>query len=362
MHLLATTGGVIDGAAEAIDLKQTPGDVVILSAADSELANLASAAEHTSFSVRLANLMLLQHNFAVDLYAEKTLAKSKLIIIRVLGGAAYWSYGIDVIQALARENNIKLVLLAGGNDVDQNLTARSTLPQADCERIRQYLAFGGPENCDYILNNAETPKPATPLVAAGFYREVPNAKFAIIFYRSVIEGGQTAPIDALIKSLGDCSAIYVASLKDKISATFIRENPHSPSVIISATSFAVGDEANDPLAAFDCPVLQVTLAGNTEEDWQARAACAPLILPCPSFCPNSMAEFTRAPFHSRPTQCGMKKPSAASSPTNRCQTASPMLLPSPKTGRHCAKPSTRRNTLPSSWQTIPTRTAASPMA
>jgi cobaltochelatase CobN len=276
MHLLATTGGVIDGAAEAIDLKQTPGDVVILSAADSELANLASAAEHTSFSVRLANLMLLQHNFAVDLYAEKTLAKSKLIIIRVLGGAAYWSYGIDVIQALARENNIKLVLLAGGNDVDQNLTARSTLPQADCERIRQYLAFGGPENagalyqfCDYILNNAETPKPATPLVAAGFYREVPNAKFAIIFYRSVIEGGQTAPIDALIKSLGDCSAIYVASLKDKISATFIRENPHSPSVIISATSFAVGDEANDPLAAFDCPVLQVTLAGNTEEDWQA---------------------------------------------------------------------------------------------
>ena len=43
MHLLATTTGVIDGGAEAIDLKQTPADVVILTAADSELACLAAA-------------------------------------------------------------------------------------------------------------------------------------------------------------------------------------------------------------------------------------------------------------------------------------------------------------------------------
>ncbi len=276
MHLLATTSGVIDGAAEAIDLKQTPADVVILSAADSELANLASAADHSVLSIRLANLMQLQHNFAVDLYAEKTLAKSKLIIIRVLGGAAYWSYGVDVIEALAREHNIKLVLLAGGNDVDQNLTARSTLNAADCERIRHYLAFGGGENakallqfCDHLLNGAEAPAPATPLDSAGLYHSRVQAKFAIIFYRSVIEGGQTAPIDALITSLdGDCTAIYVASLKDKTSATFIRENLDEPSVIINATSFAVGDEAADPLAAFNCPVLQVTLAGNTMEDWQ----------------------------------------------------------------------------------------------
>ena len=41
MHLLATTSGVIDGAAEAIDLNQSPADIVVLSAADSELAALA---------------------------------------------------------------------------------------------------------------------------------------------------------------------------------------------------------------------------------------------------------------------------------------------------------------------------------
>jgi cobaltochelatase CobN len=275
MHLLATTSGVMDGAAEAIDLKQNPADVVILSVADSELSNLATAANHSPLSIRLANLMQLQHNFAVDLYAEKTLAKSKLIIIRILGGAAYWPYGIDVIEALARARNIKIAILAGGNDVDQSLTLRSTLPQADCERLRQYLAFGGPENakslyqfCDHILNQNPAPTPATPLANSGFYHSSPSAKFAIIFYRSVIEGGQTAPIDALIKALGDCTAIYVASLKDRASATFLSENLGAPSVIINATSFAVGDEANDPLASFNCPVLQVTLAGNAEDDWQ----------------------------------------------------------------------------------------------
>ncbi len=276
MHLLATTSGVIDGAAEAIDLKQTPADVVILTAADSELANLANAAGHTSLTIRLANLMQLQHNFAVDIYAEKTLRESKLIIIRILGGAAYWAYGIEVIEALARENNIKLVLLSGGNDVDLNLTSRSTVNTSDCERIRQYLAFGGHINatallqfCDHLINNVNPPAPATSLAPAGIYHTHPNAKLGIVFYRSVIEGGQTAPIDGLIKALGgECTAIYAASLKDQSSAAFIRENFKSPSVIINATSFAVGDEAADPLANFDCPVLQVTLAGNTEAEWR----------------------------------------------------------------------------------------------
>ncbi len=275
MHLLATTSGVIDGAAEAVDLKQPPGDVVIISAADSELANLASAADHTSLSLRLANLMQLQHHASVDLYAEKTLANAQLIIVRVLGGAGYWPHGVDVIEALARERNIKLVLLAGGNDVDLSLSARSTVKPADCERIRQYLSCGGLENakallqfCGHVLHNTAQPQPAKPLANAGIYFTQPNAKFGIVFYRSVIEGGQTAPIDALIDSLGDCTAIYVSSLKDKFSAAFIRENFHTPLVVINATSFAVGDESNDPLAVFDCPVLQVTLAGSSQEDWQ----------------------------------------------------------------------------------------------
>ena len=45
MHLLAAQPGAIGDGSEAVDLGQTPGDIVVLSAADSELALLAAARE-----------------------------------------------------------------------------------------------------------------------------------------------------------------------------------------------------------------------------------------------------------------------------------------------------------------------------
>ena len=77
MHLLATTSGVIDGAAEALDLNQSPADLVVLSAADSEIASLATAFDELRHpGLRLANYLQLQHPLSVDLYIEKTLRLS----------------------------------------------------------------------------------------------------------------------------------------------------------------------------------------------------------------------------------------------------------------------------------------------
>ena len=48
MHLLAAQpGGIADGS-EPVDLGQSPGDIVVLSAADTELANLAAARDRKS--------------------------------------------------------------------------------------------------------------------------------------------------------------------------------------------------------------------------------------------------------------------------------------------------------------------------
>ena len=43
MHLLATMPGTIGDGSSAVDLAQTPGDIVLLSSADTETALLASA-------------------------------------------------------------------------------------------------------------------------------------------------------------------------------------------------------------------------------------------------------------------------------------------------------------------------------
>ncbi|HKT76707.1 MAG TPA: hypothetical protein VJQ78_08225, partial [Sphingobium sp.] len=73
MHLLTATPGTVSNGDEAIDLGQSPGDIVLLTVADSDLACFASAAAalgEQGPTVRLANLLQLKHPYSVDLYVE----------------------------------------------------------------------------------------------------------------------------------------------------------------------------------------------------------------------------------------------------------------------------------------------------
>jgi cobaltochelatase CobN len=290
MHLLATTSGVVDGGAVAIDLKQSPGDIVILSAADSELASLAAAVDQmqgNATQIRLANLLQLQHHYSVDLYTEHTLSKAKLVIVRLLGGKGYWPYGVARLLELS---DVKVAFLPGGMDVDAELRSLSTLSLHQWDTLRQYFATGGLVNFVNALGFARSivglcppPIAATPFASCALYfsaspQHSPAGNAAIVFYRSVVEGGQTVPIDQLIDALSKrnlaVTAIYVSSLKDKTCQDFLRDHfaAHQPDVIINATSFAVGNIEQDVLAQQNCPVLQVTLAGNSEEQWRESSS------------------------------------------------------------------------------------------
>ena len=106
MHLLQAQAGAVADGSEAVDLGQTPGEILVLSAADTELASLASA--HAAMgagqpSLRLANLMQLAHNLSVDLYAETMVAEARLVVVRLLGGVSYWPYGVEQIRAICEE-------------------------------------------------------------------------------------------------------------------------------------------------------------------------------------------------------------------------------------------------------------------
>ena len=103
MHLLVAEPGKIDGV-EAVDLGQSPGDVVVLTAADTEIAALAAARQRQEDgpSLRLANLGRLQHNLSVDIHVDAVVASAKLVVVRLLGGRAYWPYGVDRIVEVCR--------------------------------------------------------------------------------------------------------------------------------------------------------------------------------------------------------------------------------------------------------------------
>jgi cobaltochelatase CobN len=159
MHLLAGQQEAIADGSAAVDLGQSPGEIVVLTAADSEIACLAAArrglASAPEFpSLRLANLMRLQHNYSVDLYAERVIASARLVIVRILGGRSYWPYGIDRLVSLCRERGILLALLPGDERADPDLAASSTLPPDAMQRLWRYFAEGGVANAEHCLRYA----------------------------------------------------------------------------------------------------------------------------------------------------------------------------------------------------------------
>src|SRR5271170_8132333 len=123
MHLLATEPGAIADGSVAVDLGQTPGDIVVLASADTEIALLAAAqarrraADPGAPSLRLAPILRLGHNLSVDLYME-VVAKARLVIARVLGGSGYWPYGVERLAETCHARGIALALLPGDDKPD----------------------------------------------------------------------------------------------------------------------------------------------------------------------------------------------------------------------------------------------------
>ncbi len=306
MHLLVTQPGQINDGSEAVDLGQSPGDIVFLSAAASDLMLLAETYGEMAGglpSLRLANLMQLSHNMSVDVYVENTLASAKLIIVRLLGGTGYWPYGLERISALCREKNLKLVVIPGDDHPDPELQSYSTLPSDACHRIWQYCAHGGRGNAENLLTfcasllerDVNWLEPA-PLVRAGLYwpsvplpvledvqeyweEDAPTA--AIVFYRALVQAGDLAPVNALIKALQEHGLnplpLFVGSLKDAACAEIVKSYlaETEANIILNLTGFAVstpGAETSDtPFTDADCPVLQVILSGGDEDGWRETA-------------------------------------------------------------------------------------------
>jgi cobaltochelatase CobN len=178
MHLLLAQKGSIADSEEAIDLGQSPGDILFLSAADTELAAIAGAHRRQGEgpSLRLASLMSLKHPMSVDTYVERTARHARLIVVRALGGASYFQYAIEALHAAAGSNGALIAVLPGDDKPDDGLRPYSNLDADDHAALWSYLIEGGEENargfldyCAALLNGGERPEPAKPLLKAGLW-------------------------------------------------------------------------------------------------------------------------------------------------------------------------------------------------
>jgi cobaltochelatase CobN len=304
MHLLAAQKGSLSDEGEAIDLAQSPGDVLFLSAADTELAALAGACEGASTHWRLANLMQLKHPLSVDTYAANSVAKAKLIVIRALGGASYFAYALEAFHAAAVASGAKIAVLPGDERPDPELAAFSTLGEDVRSQLLSYLAEGGTRNfasfveaCEAIISGDDLPPPAVPLIRAGLYcpgSSAPSvdwlrdrhfkpgrATAAVTFYRALIQSGQTAPVDAMIEALDaaglNALPVFVSSLKDEVSQDVVRSvfSEIAPDVVINATGFAVsapgGEAKGTVLESTGAPVLQAIFSTIARPAWEGSS-------------------------------------------------------------------------------------------
>jgi cobaltochelatase CobN len=117
MHRLAATpGGWEPNTEGVIFIEQTPAPIIFLSAADTDIQTLAATLTNLppQFpAIRAVNLLQLQQQLSIDTYAESVLSAARIIILRLIGGRSYWSYGLEVLKETVRETQASLWVLPG---------------------------------------------------------------------------------------------------------------------------------------------------------------------------------------------------------------------------------------------------------
>ncbi|MGJ4944884.1 cobaltochelatase subunit CobN [Bradyrhizobium sp. HKCCYLS1011] len=302
MHLLATSGAALDDLEQAVDLAQSPADIVVLSFSDSDLSALAEAwragAEELP-SLRLASLKRLKHPMSVDLYLDRVVVAARAVVVRCLGGLDYWRYGLERLAALCRSRGILLAVLPGDDRTDERLDALSTLPLDVTARLYGYLHEGGVANARealrYLNSLLGRPTAFAEPVAIGSVVGFVAGRGAvateelcltrdtspcalIVFYRASLLAADTAAIAALqvaLEAEGLASvAVAVTSLKDPDVADGLERlvAARRPSVVLNATAFsALREDGTTALDVADVPVLQIVQAQSSEQAWAASA-------------------------------------------------------------------------------------------
>ncbi len=292
MHRIAATpGGWQPNSEGVIIVEQTPAPIIILTAADTDIQILNAAVSHlpTEFPpLRTLNLLQLQQQLSIDSYADTVLTQAKVIILRLLGGRSYWSYGLEVVKETVEETGAALYVLPGDDRPDPDLISHSTVSLTAVHSLWRYFVESGVDNlvhalqfvADVSLTTSYNPPPPQVVPRIGLYYKGSKTthQVGIIFYRSHYLAGNTLPIDSLILALEERNlsplAVFVSSLGDGEVQAELLSYLQDVQILLNTTSFSVAklNQETPKLELWqklDVPVLQVILSGSTREQWES---------------------------------------------------------------------------------------------
>jgi cobaltochelatase CobN len=260
--------------------------LLLLSTADTDLL-AARAVEEPALPLRLANPVRLQR---VDLDGVQ------VVVVRLLGGRQAWD-GLDGLLADADVRRVPVVAL-GGEGVDAELTALSTVPPGVVADAAAYLREGGSANLrelvaflsDTVLLTGHGFAPPQPLPAFGVRGTRPldpaRPTVGVVYYRAHELSGNTSFVDVLCDALEDAGAnalpVFTASLRPGADGALPvvdelldgRVDALVVTVLASGGSNASDAEGWDAgaLTRLDVPVLQGLCVTSSRAEWAASDA------------------------------------------------------------------------------------------
>ncbi|TPN87030.1 cobaltochelatase subunit CobN [Aquimarina algicola] len=305
MHLISTIPGGWNPNDEGVFyIDQSPGDIVFLSSADSDLFMMNNAYKliHNTVengpSFRFANLGYFKQELTIDTYIDEVVSSAKIVVLKLLGGKAYYNYLCEAVIECCEENNIQLLFLPGDNKPDLELMQSSNIPLKEVDLIWKYIQAGGLENCHaalQLISNRITDVTVTPNAIKiipdlflyhpkeGIYNPrtvLSKKKQAIIFsYRSYYLSNNLAPIHSIIdaiESQGVSTVVLMAAgyrehdIQQQIVDLLKRYRIERPQVIINTTGFSVQgfqDTSQSLFDVFNVPVIQAIMGSCNRESW-----------------------------------------------------------------------------------------------
>ncbi|SFW35097.1 cobaltochelatase subunit CobN [Chitinophaga sancti] len=299
MHLIPTIpGGWNPNGDGVFHIQQSTGDIVFLSAADTEIHSLNNAYRelhqtHSQLpSLRIANLVYLKQELTIDKYVEEVISLAKLVICRLLGGRNYYPYLFESISIACEQNNIPVLFLPGYDAPDVELLNSSTVEVTIADTLWKYCCAGGMHNLKnglaYLFHHlfklsipyAAPQKiadlflfhPAQGVIPADNY----TADVAILVYQTHYLADNLAPVYYLVTALeakGLQPVIaFVSNLRDQHSLQELESLLKGKiKVLINTTSFSVKSIDKEESFLFDhldVPVIQAIFAACTKEVWE----------------------------------------------------------------------------------------------
>jgi cobaltochelatase CobN len=262
--------------------------LLLLSTADTDLL-AARAVPDPALPIRVGNPARL---------AEVDLDGVRLVVVRLLGGRRAWE-GLDDLLARA---TVPVVLL-GGEGLDAELTALSTVPAGVVADAAAYFREGGVDNLrelvaflsDTVLLTGHGFAPPAPVPAYDVHgsrtQDPARPTVGVVFYRAHELSGNTAFVDVLCDAVeaqgANALPVYVASLRpgadgrieavEKLLAG--RVDALVVTVLAGGGSHAGDAEAWDAraLQQLDVPVLQGLCVTSSRAEWSdSDAGLAPI--------------------------------------------------------------------------------------